>query len=121
MDPSSTFAWELRNAQAEALLHAAERDKQAAEQREAELARLVATEMAACDDQRLLLAKAEHGRYGLAAELMTCARDTEHLRERAAKERAKSTALSFCLFAGVGFFGGAATRRRSRLRSPITH
>jgi multidrug resistance efflux pump len=99
MDPSS-FAWELRIAQAEALLQAAERDKRGALQQEQQMERSVAAAAAGCDAERLALAKAEQARYGLAAELMTCAKDTKALRERSGKERANSTALSlwFCCF-----------------------
>jgi hypothetical protein len=91
MDATS-FTWELRVAQAEALLQAAERDKNAALREEAELRAEVAAAARRADDERLALAQAEARRYGLAAELMTCAKSTEELRERAAAERSEATA-----------------------------
>lgn len=89
---SSSFTWELRVAQAEALLQAAERDKGAALDEEAALCSKVAAASCRADAERLALAKAEARRYGLAAELMTCAKTTDELRERAAAERAEATA-----------------------------
>jgi hypothetical protein len=91
MDPSA-FTWELRIAQAEAMLRAAERDKAAALAEEARSRHEAEGAAAQADNQRLALAEAEARRYGLAAELMTCAKKTTELRERAAKERSEATA-----------------------------
>jgi hypothetical protein len=89
---TSSLAWELRVAQAEALLQAAERERAAAEREERALGAQVAAAARKAEAQRLALARAEARRYGLAADLMTCARTTEELRERAAAARGEATA-----------------------------
>lgn len=89
---TSSFTWELRVAQAEALLQAAEREKATAEREEARLSAQVRDASRRADAERLALALAEARRYGLAAELMTCANTTEELRERAEAERSEATA-----------------------------
>jgi hypothetical protein len=91
MDPSA-LAWQLRIAQAEAMLQAAEHEKASALAEEARFRREATAAAADADDSRLALAEAEALRYGLAAELMTCAKMTQELRERAAKGRAEATA-----------------------------
>ena len=81
-----------RGGHTEALLQAAERERAAAESEARALEAAVSAAARRAESQRLALARAEARRYGLAADLMTCARTTEELRERAAAARGEATA-----------------------------